>query len=69
MAKAIYKLRAQTAELTNARMRNQGMYQVKVRGLVKVKTFVLWYVLGQNLLRGEAVRVAALRAELEVAQK
>jgi transposase len=69
MAKAIYQLRAQTAELTNARMRNQGMYQVNVRGLAKVKTFVLWYALAQNLLRAEALRVAALRAELEVAPK
>jgi transposase len=69
MAKAIYKLRAQTAELTNARMRNQGMYQVNVRGLAKVKTFVLWYALAQNLLRGASLRVAALRAELEATPK
>ena len=62
LAKSIYKLRAQTAELTNARMRNQGMYQVKVRGLAKVKTVLLWYALALNLLRAEALRA-------EVAQR
>jgi transposase len=61
VAKAIYKQRAQTAELTNARMRNQGMYQVNVRGLTKVKTVLLWYVLAVNLLRAEALRAAVQR--------
>jgi transposase len=56
LAKSIYKLRAQTAELTNARMRNQGMYQVRVRGLAKVKTVLLWYALAMNLVRAEALR-------------
>lgn len=65
MAKLIYKLRAQTAELTNARMRNQGLYQVNVRGLAKVKTIVLWHALAQNLLRAEVLRAAALRAEVK----
>jgi transposase len=62
LAKSIYKLRAQTAELTNARMRNQGMYQVRVRGLAKVKTVLLWYALALNLLRAEVLRA-------EVAQR
>lgn len=62
-AMLIYKLRAQTAELTNARMRNQGLYQVNVRGLAKVKTIMLWHALAQNLLRAEVLRAtAALRA-------
>jgi transposase len=68
MARLIYKLRAQTAELTNARMRNQGLYQVNVRGLAKVKAVILWHVLAHNLLRAEVLRTAALRAELETAQ-
>lgn len=60
MAKLIYKLRAQTAELTNAHMRNRGLYSIRVRGLVKVKTMLMWHVLAQNLLRGEVLR--AVRA-------
>ena len=35
---------------------NQGMYQVRVRGLAKVKTILLWYALALNLLRAEALR-------------
>jgi transposase len=57
-AKLIYKLRAQTAELTNANMRNRGLYSVNVRGLAKVKTILLWHVLAQNLLRAEILRAA-----------
>jgi transposase len=56
LGKTLYKLRAQTAELTNARMRNRGLYQVLVRGLAKVKACLLWYVLAHNLLRGELLR-------------
>jgi hypothetical protein len=50
-----YATRAQTAELTNARMRHQGLYQVKVRGLAKVKTVFLWYVMALNLLRADTL--------------
>lgn len=56
LAKAIYKLRAQTAELTNAYMRNHGLYHVNVRGLHKVKTVLLWHVLAHNLLRALVLR-------------
>jgi transposase len=55
-AKQLYKLRAPTAELPNARLRNQGVYQFGVRGLKKVKAVVWWHVLALNLLRGEALR-------------
>lgn len=58
-AKALYKLRAPTAELSNARLRNQGLYQFGVRGLAKVKAVVWWHVLAVNLLRAEALRAAA----------
>ena len=57
-AKTLYKLRAPTAELPNARLRNQGVYQMRVRGLAKVKAALWWHVLALNLLRA-----AALRAE------
>jgi transposase len=56
LAKAIYQLRAQTAELTNANMRNHGLYRVNVRGLSKVKTVLLWHVLAHNLLRAVVLR-------------
>jgi IS5 family transposase len=59
-AKEIYKERASTAECVNAQARNRGLYQVRVRGLPKVKAIALWYVLAHNLLR-----IARLRAERE----
>ena len=59
-AKEIYKERASTAECVNAHARNRGLYQFRVRGLVKVKAVVLLYVLAHNLMRA-----ATLRAERE----
>jgi transposase/ribosomal protein L34 len=56
--KAIYKRRPQTAELSNAQARNRGLYQVRVRGLVKVKAVVLWYVLAHNMVRLWRLRAA-----------
>ena len=53
-AKELYKLRAPTAELPNARLRNQGVHQMRVRGLAKVKAALWWHVLVLNLLRGVA---------------
>ncbi len=55
-AKQLYQLRGETAEWVNACMRQRGMQQFLVRGLAKVRTVVLWYVLGHNLLRAEALR-------------
>jgi transposase len=52
-----YKQRAK-CEWSNAQCRNRGLHQFVVRGLAKVKTVVLWYVLVHNLLR-----MVALRAE------
>lgn len=54
----LYKLRAPTAELPNARLRNQGVYQMNVRGLAKVKAALWWHVLALNLLRAETLRAA-----------
>src|SRR5262249_48468979 len=61
-AQELYKLRAATAELSNARLRNQGIYQFCVRGLTKVKAVLWWHVLAVNLLRAEARRAAKRQA-------
>jgi transposase len=61
-AKELYKLRPATAELSNARLRNQGIYQFGVRGLAKVKAVLWWHVLAVNLLRAVALRAAAVAA-------
>jgi transposase len=61
-AKQLYKLRAPTAELPNARLRNQGVYQMRVRGLAKVKAALWWHVLALNLLRAEVLRAARAEA-------
>jgi transposase len=58
-AQAIYRERAQTAEWANAGMRNRGLYQLRVRGLAKVKAVVLWYVLAHNLLQATLLRARA----------
>jgi IS5 family transposase len=57
-AKEIYKQRASTAECVNALARNRGLYQFRVRGQVKVRAALLWFVLAHNL-----VRAATLRAQ------
>lgn len=61
-AKELYKLRAPTAELPNARLRNQGVYQMRVRGLAKVKAALWWHVLALNLLRAEVLRAARAKS-------
>lgn len=61
-AKKLYKLRAPTAELPNARLRNQGVYQMRVRGLAKVKAALWWHVLVLNLLRACALRAARAKS-------
>jgi len=55
-AKAIYKERAATAECVNAIARNRGLRQFTVRGLKKVKTALLWFVLAHNLMREAVLR-------------
>lgn len=59
-AKQIYKDRAATAECVNAIARNRGLHQFNVRGLLKAKAVILWYVIAHNLMR-----TVALRAERE----
>jgi transposase len=50
-AKEIYKLRASTAELSNAQARNRGLYRVTVRGRLKVRCVALLYALVHNAMR------------------
>ena len=50
-----YKQRGK-CEWSNAQCRNRGLYQFLVRGLQKVKSVVLWYVLVHNLFRWVALR-------------
>jgi transposase len=60
-AKEIYKERAATAECVNAIARNRGLQQFAVRGLLKAKAVILWYVITHNLMR-----TVALRADREM---
>jgi transposase len=55
LAKAIYKLRAQTAECVNALARNRGLTRFLVRGLRKVRTIALWFALAHNVNRAVAL--------------
>jgi transposase len=52
---ALYRLRASTAEWVNAGCRNRGLYQVRVRGLEKVRCCALWQALAHNVLRATAL--------------
>jgi len=58
--KCKYRLRAQAAEWANAQLRNRGLYQVRVRGLAKVRAVLLWQALAHDLTRWLALRAAAL---------
>ena len=55
-AQAIYRRRAQTAEWTNARVRNWGLRQVLVRGLRKVRAVALLFALAHNLMQTVLLR-------------
>lgn len=57
-AKAIYKLRGQTAECVNAIARNRGLYQFLVRGLRKARAIALWFALAHNVNRSVALTQA-----------
>lgn len=46
----IYKGRASSAEWVNAGCRNRGLYQVRVRGVSKVRCCALWQALAHNLM-------------------
>ena len=53
--KAEYRNRGKT-EWSNAQARRSGLDKVRVRGLKKVNTVVLWFVLMMTLLRGAKLR-------------
>ena len=57
-AKAIYKLRASTAELVNAQARNRGMTKFQIRGKAKVLVVVMWHVLVHNFGKMQKLRLA-----------
>ena len=58
--KAEYRNRGKT-EWSNAEARRSGLYKVRVRGLQKVNTVVLWFVLTLTLMRGAKLRQQASR--------
>lgn len=57
--KALYHLRAATAECVNALFRNRGMRALNVRGLDRSYACVLWQVLAHNLMRAAILRAPA----------
>jgi transposase len=50
-AQEIYQRRAATAEWANARLRNFGLQQMRVRGLVKARAVVMLFAMAHNLLQ------------------
>jgi hypothetical protein len=61
-AKAIYKLRGQTAEWVNAVSRNWGFQQMPVRGRPKCRTNALLYAVTHNLFQSIKLRAKAAAA-------
>jgi transposase len=61
-AKEEYKLRSSTVEWSNARVRQQGLLQLTVRGRAKVLALGLWHALAHNILRTLALRKQAAAA-------
>jgi transposase len=59
-SKALYKLRGQSAEWTNACARQHGLYMLRIRGLVKVQAVLLLFALAHNLLRAAKLRAERL---------
>jgi len=48
-AKTIYPQRSASSEWVNAQARNRGLQQLRVRGLQKVKSILLWFALVHNI--------------------
>jgi transposase len=55
-AKAIYRLRCQTAEWVNAQTRNHGFQHMPVRGLKKARCIALLHALAHNMERDVVLR-------------
>lgn len=58
-AKAIYRLRCQTAEWINAQCRNRGLWQMPVRGLAKCRIVATIYAIAHNVMQGVRLRAEA----------
>jgi transposase len=61
-AKAIYRLRCQTAEWVNATARNRGFWRMPVRSQARCRTIGVLYAITHNLVR--AVKLRAIAAEM-----
>lgn len=61
-AKAIYRLRAQTAEWVNAVCRNRRFWQMPVRAQPKCRNVALLYAITHNLLQAQKLRAEATTA-------
>ena len=59
-AKAIYRLRCQTAEWVNALARNRGLWQMPVRGLKRCRAVVVLYAIAHNLMQALKLRAEAI---------
>ena len=64
-AKAIYRLRGQTAEWVNAQCRNRGLWQMPVRGQARCRIIALLYAIAHNLVVGERLRCGGLKGSQE----
>jgi transposase len=58
--KALYHLRAATAECVNALMRNRGLRAFMTRGLKHATTCATWHALAHNLMRAAILRAPAM---------
>lgn len=54
-AKATYRLRAASAELVNAHVRNRGLYQFPVRGRRRANCVLLLHAIAHNVVRAHAI--------------
>lgn len=59
-AKAIYRLRCQTAEWVNAMARNRGFWQMPVRGQARCGTIAILYAITHNLVHAVNLRAKAV---------
>jgi hypothetical protein len=57
------------AEWSNVQARNRGLYQVRVRGVAKVRAVVLLYALAHNLMQARVLRAKAAAAEATLAEQ
>ncbi len=58
-AKAIYRLRAQTAEWVNAQCRNRGFWRMPVRGRPRCRVVALLFAITHNLVVNRKLRQAS----------